>query len=169
MKEVKVEAELKRPVTEVFDYIADAENIPAWMDQFDAVIQTADGQTKKNMTYKYKVRRGPQSHFKWVEFERPHKLGWKGPPIKGAGGSLAPVGNYTFEERDGATHVTARVVPEIQGIMRLAKPLMRRSLRNVFRQDFERLRKILEADPSQKKAAIDPAEVLQQALEPDQS
>jgi uncharacterized protein YndB with AHSA1/START domain len=142
--DVTVETDIRRPAVEVFNYLADGEHMPDWMDEFDIVIQTSSGPASKGTTYKYRMRRGSESTFEWSEFEPGRKLAWRGPPIKGTLGSLAPNGSYTLTERDGSTHVAARFRPELGGAMKLARPLVARSLRRVFRGDFERLRKILE-------------------------
>ena len=144
-RDVTVVTEIKRPANEVFNFLADGENIWRWMDQFDSVVQTSPGPTAKGTTYKYRVRRGPESTFEWSEYEPDRRLSWTGPPISGAVGSLAPDGSYLLEEVDGETRVTATVRPQLGGLKKLLRPLMRRSLRRVFRADFERLRGILES------------------------
>jgi len=44
----------------------------------------------------------------------------------------------------GTTQVTVSFRPEMSGMKKLIRPMMRRSLRRVFVADFERLRDILE-------------------------
>ena len=146
-RDVKVATEIRRPANEVFNYLADGENMSLWMDQIDSVVQVSAGPIAKGTTYKYRMRRGPESTFEWSEYEPNRKLAWTGPPIKGTVGSVAPDGSYTLEELDGSTRVTVAFRPQLGGPKKLMQPLMRRSLRHVFSADFERLRGILESRP----------------------
>ena len=98
-REVRIATEIDRPAVEVFNFLADGENIPDWMDQFDSVVQTSAGPIGKGTAYKYKMRRGPESTFEWNEYEPNRRLAWTGPPIEGTVGSLATDGDYTLEER----------------------------------------------------------------------
>jgi uncharacterized membrane protein len=146
-RDVKIATEINRPAIEVFNFLADGENMPRWMEQIDSVVQTSSGGIEKGTTYMYKIRRGPESTFQWCEFEPNHRLAWTGPPIPGTVGSIATDGSYTLEERDGSTQVTVSVRPEMAGLKKLIRPMMRRSIRNVLVADFERLRGILEKRP----------------------
>jgi uncharacterized membrane protein len=146
-RDVTIATEVNRPAIEVFNFLADGENMPRWMDQIDSVVQTSPGGIAKGTAYKYKLRRGPESTFEWSQFEPNRRLAWSGPPIEGTVGSLATDGSYTLEERDGSTRVTVAFRPELGGLKKLIRPMMRRSLRHVFESDFERLRGILETRP----------------------
>ena len=143
-RDVTIATEISRPAIEVFNFLADGENMPRWMDQIDSVVQTSSGGAAKGTSYKYKMRRGPESTFEWCEFEPNRRLAWTGPPIEGTVGSIATDGSYTLEERDGTTQVTVSFRPEMSGMKKLIRPMMRRSLRRVFVADFARLRDILE-------------------------
>lgn len=147
-REVRIATEIDRPTVEVFNFLADGENIPDWMGQFDSVVQISAGPIEKGTTYKYKMRRGPESTFEWSEYEPNRRLAWTGPPIEGTVGSLATDGFFTLEERNGSTHLTVTFRPELRGLKKLMRPLMRRALRRVYVGDFERLRNILAKRPS---------------------
>src|SRR5207302_8075527 len=104
------------------------ENRPRWMKLFETVEQESDGPPAKGTSYHYKMaaRGKAESTFEWSEFEPNRKLAWEGPPIPmGPGlGSLEPSGEYTLEERDGATQVTMRMHPATTGLATLLGPLM---------------------------------------------
>jgi uncharacterized membrane protein len=139
--------EIRRPATDVFDYLAHGENMPRWISVFEKVEQDSEGPPAKGTTYRYKMasRRKPESTFEWTEFEPGRKLAWEGPPISVGPGTLEPSGEYELSERDGATRVTMRMHPKTTGIATLLSPLMSRSMRKEAAENVQRLKETLEA------------------------
>jgi uncharacterized membrane protein len=146
--DVRSDADIGRPASEVFAFLADGENMPRWMDVFETVRKASDGPVGQGTTYKYKMaRRGrAESTFVWSEYEPDRKLAWHGPPVSAGPGSLEPNGDYVLEDRDGTTHVTMRMNPKTTGLMSLMSPLMARSMRKEAAGNMQRLKQVLETD-----------------------
>lgn len=141
---IETELEIERPAGEVFEYLADGENLPRWMDEFTEVEKVSDGPVGEGTTYRYTMKRGNVSTFKWSEFEPGRKVAWQGLPIDAGMGSLEPRGSFEVEPMSGGVRVRGTLRPRPRGFLRLLAPLMARSIRMESARDFLRLKLILE-------------------------
>jgi uncharacterized protein YndB with AHSA1/START domain len=157
--DVQSDADIRRPASEVFTFLADGENMPRWMGIFETVKKVSEGPVGKGTTYHYRMaRRGKaESDFEWSEYEPNRRLSWHGPPISTGPGSLEPSGEYLLTEHNGATHVTMRMHPKTTGLMSLMSPLMARSMRKEAAGNMQRLKEVLESEPGGQAAAAAPA------------
>jgi uncharacterized membrane protein len=139
--------EIRRPASEVFDYLAHGENMPRWMSIFEKVEPESSEPPHQGSKYRYKMstRGKAESTFEWTEYQPARRLAWHGPPVSAGPGSLEPSGEYVLEEHDGATRVTMRMHPKTTGLMSLLSPLMARSMRKEATGNMARLKQTLES------------------------
>jgi uncharacterized protein YndB with AHSA1/START domain len=140
------EISVRRPRTEVFDYLARAETLPEYVRDFAWVKQEGDGEPARGTTYSYKMGRGPAGGtFEWTEFERPSRLAWHGPPAKAGPGSMEPSGWWELSDAGDGTRVKLVMTPKPGGLFRLMAPLMAIGMRKGNAQAMQRLKQRLEA------------------------
>jgi uncharacterized protein YndB with AHSA1/START domain len=140
------EISVRRPRTEVFDYLARAETLPEYVTDFAWVKQEGDGEPARGTTYSYKMGRGPAGGtFEWTEFERPSRLAWHGPPAKAGPGSMEPSGWWELSDAGDGTRVKLVMTPKPGGLFRLMAPLMAIGMRKGNAQAMQRLKQRLEA------------------------
>jgi uncharacterized protein YndB with AHSA1/START domain len=139
------EISVRRPRTEVFDYLARAETLPEYVRDFAWVKQEGDGEPAQGTTYSYKMGRGPAGGtFEWTEFERPSRLAWHGPPAKAGPGSMEPSGWWELSDAGDGTRVKLVMTPKPGGLFRLMAPLMAIGMRKGNAQAMQRLKQRLE-------------------------
>lgn len=145
---MRAEAEItvQRPRARVFDYIARAERLPEYATEFAWVRPTSDGEPARGTEYAYKMARGQAAGtFEWIEFERPSKLAWHGPPAKAGPGSMESMGWWELSGEGQQTDVKFVLAPKPGGLFELMAPFMARSMRKSSAQAVERLKQQLEA------------------------
>jgi uncharacterized membrane protein len=143
--DVVAEVEVNRPAQEVFDYLADAENMPRWMKEFTAVEKVGDGPIGHGTEFHYEAKRGSGATFSWSDFQPPGLLAWKAQPVKALpGGAIETNGRYDIHEHDGHTHVVMHMQPQLHGTAKLLGPLMSRSIRKSSDEYVQLLKRDLE-------------------------
>jgi len=143
---IHTEAEItvNRPRAEVFDYLAHAERLPDYVDDFEQVTHEEPGEPAQGHVYSYKMKRGAEGTFEWSEFQPNEKLAWRGPPAKLGPGSMKPSGWWELTEEGGATHVKFVMTPEPGGLFKLMAPFMKRGMTKGNRAALEKLKAKLE-------------------------
>jgi uncharacterized membrane protein len=133
-----------RPVSEVFEYLANAEHIPEWTDEFARVEKVGSDPVAKGSKFRLFRDRPPKTEWvlEWVEFEPGRRLEWEArsstPVVRG--------GSYTVGLDGGArTKVNVVVEPSLGGPARFLAPVLGRRLRHHARRDIARLRERLSA------------------------
>jgi uncharacterized protein YndB with AHSA1/START domain len=145
---MRAEAEItvQRPREEVFDYIARAERLPEYVTEFAWVRPISEGEPARGTEYSYRMARGQAAGtFEWIEFERPSKLAWHGPPAKAGPGSMESMGWWELSGEGQQTDVKFVMTPKPGGLFKLMAPFMARSMRKGSAQALERLKQQLEA------------------------
>ena len=138
---------IDRPAAEVFDYLAHAEHLPEFIDDFERVTHEQEGAPSQGHVYSYKMKRGAEGTFEWAEFRPADKLAWQGPAIRQGPFTMQPSGWWELSEHDGHTHVTLVMTPEPGGLLKVLAPLMRRGITRVNERALEKLKTILESRP----------------------
>jgi uncharacterized protein YndB with AHSA1/START domain len=136
-----------RPRDEVFAFLARAERLPDYVQEFENVRPvTPHAQPGHGTQYHYRIRRGgAEGTFAWTEFAPPERLAWAGPPVKSGPGSMKPSGHWHLEDaQGGGTKVTLAMTPEPGGLFKVLAPLMSRSMRKGNARALERLKAHLE-------------------------
>jgi uncharacterized protein YndB with AHSA1/START domain len=114
---------INRPVAEVFAYVADTANDPAWHTDILEARKTSDGPIGTGTTWHQRIKPFmgiSEATAEVVAFE-PLRM----EVLRGVAGPMQPTATYLFEPADGGTRFTRRVQIEVSGMMRLMQPIMR--------------------------------------------
>lgn len=134
---------IRRPVSEVFQYLTTFENFPQWSDTNSVTLRT-NGNVGVGTRMLIDMGKGPMRSK--AEFET---VGWE-PDRRWAFRTLGtgPVGwegSFTFEEIDAqSTRLTSRGEVTLRGWRRLLETLARTEIRNGERAELEVLKGLLE-------------------------
>jgi uncharacterized protein YndB with AHSA1/START domain len=126
---VEAETSIARPPADVFAYLARAEELPRYVEDFDWVKKVSDGEPSLGTQYSYKMKRGAEGTFEWTEFQPDSRLAWHGPPAKAGPGSMEPSGWWELSAEGQGTRVKLVMTPEPGGLFKLMAPLMAGSMR----------------------------------------
>lgn len=135
-----------RPVEEVFAYVTDTSNDPAWHTDVLAARKTSDGPIGVGTTWHLQfkpfmgVSEGPSEV---IAFEANRKE-----VLRGEAGPMEPTLTYLFEPADGGTRFTRRVQIRISGWVRLMTPMMKLMVPKRNRGFVENLKQVLERGPA---------------------
>jgi uncharacterized protein YndB with AHSA1/START domain len=142
--QIESEITIDRPQAEVFAYIARAEELPAYVTDFEWVRQTSEGEPGVGTRYSYKMRRGAEGTFDWTGFEPNSRLQWEGPAVKAGPGSMQPAGWWELSKMGEGTRVKLVMAPTPGGLFKLLAPLMAAGMRKGNANALERLKQRLE-------------------------
>jgi len=119
---------IKRPIEEVFAYVGDQTNTPRWQSGLVEVRRLTDGPPRVGTQHAF-VRRF---------------MGRKMEAFRTITGPVALEASYLFEAVAGGTKLTSRIEMDASGLVRLAEPLIARSLKREMDAGFATLRGLLE-------------------------
>ncbi|MGH2663586.1 MAG: SRPBCC family protein [Actinomycetota bacterium] len=107
---------ISRKLEDVFAFLADFENIPAWNYAISETIKTSEGPLGVGSTYRQlrHVPRRSEEAFEVTTFKPPRELA-----IAGTLGPFASRLSYLLEPIDGGTRLVNRVELEPRGVLRL--------------------------------------------------
>ncbi len=143
--QVDSEITISKPPSDVFAYLAHAEDLPAYVTDFESVRQESGGEPGVGTRYSYTMRRGAQGTFEWTEFEPSSRLAWKGPAVKVGAGSMEPAGRWELTPEADGTRVKLVMAPTPGGLFKLLAPFMAAGMRKGNADALERLKARLEA------------------------
>src|SRR5579862_3713440 len=146
--QIESEITVHKPPADVFAYVARAEELPKYVNDFEWVRQTTEGQPSVGTSYSYKMRRGAEGTFEWTRFEPNSRLEWHGPAVKAGPGSMEPAGWWEFSDDGGGTRVKLVMAPTPGGLFKLLSPFMAAGMRKGNQQALERLKRQIESAPS---------------------
>jgi uncharacterized protein YndB with AHSA1/START domain len=139
--EASSEIGIRAPAEKVFDYLADARNEPEWLPGAERVEKVTDGDVGLGTRFKGLYVRAGTVDLELVEFERPRRLTFR------AGSRVVAFDDaVTLEERDGETLLRARMEAQPRGPMRVVAPMMARTMRRQFEENWKHLKAALERD-----------------------
>jgi hypothetical protein len=137
---VEEEVDIRRPPEEVFDYCADLTHEPEWNPKMRHVETLTDGTVGVGMRYVAHLVPGDPMVIECVRFDRP--TGWA---TVGESRSLKAVGEgWVLPTKDGA-HLVLRMKLAPQGLLRFARPLLRRYMQPQLKRDLAAIKARLEA------------------------
>ncbi|HET9041436.1 MAG TPA: SRPBCC family protein [Gemmatimonadales bacterium] len=134
---------ISRPLDEVFAYVADARNRPAWDESVDTEELTSPEPIEVGTTVRTRFRSmGRRYEYTWVvvAHQPPNRM-----TIESTSGPFPTTLDYELEGRDGGTWVDFSVTGRPTGLLRLLQPLVARNTQSNLDRGFERLRQLLEA------------------------
>jgi uncharacterized protein YndB with AHSA1/START domain len=143
----EVAVEIDRPIEEVWTFVSNAEHLPDWLEEFEAVVKESDGPIGLGTVFRYTLAPGHRSAtIEVVDWHPGHRFAWDGPPLRSLGGGARPRGFFevaTIHER--RTRFVSRYQPELTGTLALMRPILKRWLHRQRTADTERLKQLLES------------------------
>lgn len=133
---------IRRPVHEVFEFVADPENIPKWNYAIEETRKSSDGPVGVGTTYR-QVRTIPsrsEESLEVAELVPDERFA-----ISGGLGPLVGTLTYELEDVDGSTKLTNTADLEARGLLKLAAPIAVGRIRDAVAQNLGILKGILEA------------------------
>lgn len=123
MVDVSTSITINRPVEDVFAYVTDVTNDPAWHTDALEARKTTEGPI--GLGTRWHVRFKPsmgisEGDMEVVAFEPNRRE-----VLRGVIGPMEPTLTYLFEPAESGTRFTRRIQIKISGMMRLMEPLMR--------------------------------------------
>jgi uncharacterized protein YndB with AHSA1/START domain len=141
MVRVEFTVRVKRPPSEVFEYLTDIPNLPEW--QSSAIEASADGPmgigTRITEVRKFLGRR-MESMLEVTEYEPDSRFS-----LKTLSGPVPFEAHHTLRAANGGTSLTFVGEGEPGGFFKLAEPLVAKQAERQFKGDFETLKDLLEA------------------------
>jgi uncharacterized membrane protein len=133
---------IDRPVSEVFAYVGDQTNAPHWQSGLVEVTRLTDGPigigTRHSFVRTFMGRR-MEARNEYTAYEPGQRITFRttsGPvPLEAA---------YLFESVAGGTRLTSRIDMDAKGFVKLAEPLIGRSLQRDVAANFIVLKALLE-------------------------
>jgi uncharacterized protein YndB with AHSA1/START domain len=133
---------IRRPVHDVFEFVADPENIPKWNYAIEETRKTSDGPVGVGTTYR-QVRTIPsrsEESFEVTDLEPDTRFA-----IHGGLGPFVGTLTYDFEDVGGSTKLTNTADLQASGLLKLAAPIAVGRIRDAVAQNLGVLKGILEA------------------------
>jgi uncharacterized membrane protein len=136
---------INRPVQEVFDYVADPENLPEWSGAAVDVrdVQHASpgkpGQGDKFTPVHQFVGRRFEEHVEVTAFERNRRI-----LHRSTGGPMPLEVSYIFGEVPRGTRVTVGMDAKPEGFFKLIGPVFKVAVKRQIRNDLRTLKGLLE-------------------------
>jgi uncharacterized protein YndB with AHSA1/START domain len=135
---------INRPVAEVFAYVSDVSNEPAWHTDVIEARQTSAGPIGIGATFLIRVKPSmgvSEGVTEVIGFEPDRRQ-----VMRGEMGSMRPTITDLFEPADGGTKFTRRIQIEASGLMRLMLPLMRPMTGRMHTGFLANLKRVLEQE-----------------------
>lgn len=141
MVRVEEEVTIDRPLTEVYDFLADATNDPRWCPPVQDCRKVGAGDGADSTRYEAMVKPGPKpltSTFEVSTSQRPERIDWRGR------NEMADFdGHYALTPVAGGTRVTMVSRLDVRGPMKLLSPVIAIMSRANARKQFAQLEQIL--------------------------
>jgi uncharacterized protein YndB with AHSA1/START domain len=144
---IRIEHELviERPRREVFEFLADVDNLPQWQSGAVQSQLLTDLPLRAGSRFSETVRMGPLTvHTTCVVTElEPDKTF----AFEAMSRPLDYAGSFRLSDVEGSTRLTMHAVAHLKGFWRLLEPLLGSDLRKEARSELEALQRILQATP----------------------
>jgi uncharacterized protein YndB with AHSA1/START domain len=144
MIDFTIDTEIARPPADVFAYATDPAKLGTWQTNTVSAVPEPEGPLRLGSRIR-EVHRAPggkemPSVVEVSQFEPDRVFG-----LRIVEGALPLHADMTFEGTNGGTLVRFRAHGQPTGAMRIAQPLLRRTLRKQFAEDCATLKRVLEA------------------------
>jgi hypothetical protein len=133
---------IARPTNEVFAFLADFGNIPAWNYAIARTIQTSPGPAGAGATYRQTrtIPRSSEESFEITDFAPPSRLA-----VKGQIGPFNTASSYLLEATAGGTRLTNHVELEpSSALLRPLSPLAVPAVKTAVARNLSALKQLLE-------------------------
>lgn len=143
MEAIELSFVIKRPVEEVFAYLANLENDAEWRREWVESRQTSQASLGVGATFRLDgemLGRRIPTVYEVIVYEPNRAAAWKA-----VSGPLPLTFRRIFESVEGGTQVTNRYEAELRGFLKLVKPLLMNMGKRQLEGDIPRLKELLEA------------------------
>jgi carbon monoxide dehydrogenase subunit G len=143
MLEIEKSIHISRPLQEVFEFVSDPANDAKWQGSTESAKWTSEGPPGMGSTIRQVGRfmgRDMSGTGEVTSWDPPNQLG-----VKSLTGPVPFESTTTFESKDNGTLITVKAQAEPGGFFRLAEGLLRRQVHKQFDEDFQSLKRLLEA------------------------
>jgi carbon monoxide dehydrogenase subunit G len=141
MIEARAQTSIEAPIEAVFDALADATNEPAWLPGAQKVEKETPGLVGLGTRFRGTYARAGTVALEIVDFERPNRVTFR---------ARSRIVNFDDEVRltsnGSGTRLEARMLAQPRGPMRLFGPLMARTMRTQFEQNWPHLGRFVESN-----------------------
>ena len=141
--EISTSIDIERPAGDVFAFVADVRNNPAWQRGQRSCTWTSEPPVGVGSSYDQHARflgKDVVTSFEVVEHDPPHRIAWRS-----TAGSFPLRITRTVDPRGAVrSRFTEHVDGDPQGFFRVAEPVLRPLARRAIRRDFRRLKAALE-------------------------
>lgn len=135
--EFELEVTIDRPVGEVFAYVTDVRNVPEWQESAESAEWIEEGR-------RFRERRNFMGRAGEIELEVVALEPDRRFDVRAVNSPVKFEIRHSFERGDGGTVVRVQGEAKLSGALRFAAGMARRLAESQFRQDFERLKAVLE-------------------------
>jgi uncharacterized membrane protein len=142
MAKAEITAIINKPIEEVFDFMANFENDPQWQTAVSEAKKISDGKIGVGSTFRYITQflnKRIDTTGKITEYNPYSNMSYET-----ISGNLSIKGIYTFEPTEKGTKVTKTVEANLTGFFKLAESMVIKRAKEKWKEDFDRLKKILE-------------------------
>ncbi len=133
---------IDRPPAEVFDYLADPTNLPAWQPSVEEVRRNWDGRPEVGLTFTERrsfLGRQIESSVVIATYDPPQNF-----TINVDSKPVSLTVEHLLREAPAGTEITVTARGKVRGLPRVAGAVAVRTARRQAEQDFRRLKLILE-------------------------
>ena len=141
MVRIELSLAIDAPPEQVFAFLTDLERLPEW--QSSAVSSRADGPLAKGVHIhecRHMLGRDVDSELEVTACEPPRRL-----TLRALSGPVRFTVDHELSEQNGGTLLAVTAEGKATGMLRFAGPMVQRTADQELRQDFARLKEILEA------------------------
>jgi carbon monoxide dehydrogenase subunit G len=138
---IELTVEISRAPEEVFELLSDIERLPEW--QVSAIEAHADGPLAEGSRVTEKRRllgRELDTELEVVAYDPPKRL-----TLRSLGGPVNFTVDHELVTQGGGTQLSFVAEAQPGGLLRLTEPMLARTAEQQFRQDFDRLKELLES------------------------
>jgi uncharacterized protein YndB with AHSA1/START domain len=138
---IEFTVEIARTPEDVFELLSDIERLPEW--QASAIEAHAEGLLREGSRVTEKRRllgRELDTQLEVVAFEPPKRL-----TLRSLGGPVNFTVDHELVTQGGGTQLTLVAEAQPGRLLRLTEPVLARTAEREFRQDFDRLKELLES------------------------
>ena len=142
MFQVRVQVTIRRPVDEVFEYLANFENNPKWQGGMKEATFTSEGPLRVGSTYDQVASflgRRVESSFEVIAYEA-------GRMVKATttSGSFPITFTRKVSALESGTEVSAIIEGDASGFFQIAAPILKMLVQRSINADYKNLKKVLE-------------------------
>ena len=137
--------DINRPVSDVFTYVSNLENIPRWQSEVVTSRVTSPGSMRVGLTFEENVKlfgRTFQNVCEVTEYLPTRRFAFKST----SGTPFRYTGSFSFEANGRGTKLTLSVESALMGFWKIFEPIARMEMKNGIEGELKTLKSILETN-----------------------